>query len=289
METGDVFTIASGKGGVGKTTTSINLGATLAERNLDVILVEMDLAMANIADYLDLSSELEGSLTLHDVLSERRDVFDAVLETGAGFDLLPSGLTLEGFADVDVTRLQWVLQALKEEYDVVLLDTGAGLSEETVFPLKLADGVLLATSPRRAAVRDTKKTRQLADTAETDVIGVVFTKDSTEAAPPLSELANALGVDLLGHIPTDSVIPAAQDAGVSIIEYAPDSAVADEYREITRQFATRAIDKNLVELDLDSAARANGSGEDEAKAGAEDDDDGRSLTERAKRFVGLGS
>ncbi|WP_246989208.1 P-loop NTPase [Halorientalis marina] len=233
-----VFTVAGSKGGVGKTTTTINLAATLAGGGSDVIVIELDLAMANIVDFVDLETELTAKPTLHDVLADDTAVFDAIREAPGGFDLLPSGVELDGFADVDVTRLEWVLDALESPYDVILLDTGAGVSEETVFPLSVADGVILVSTPRAAAVRDTKKTKRLATDAGTDVVGVVFTRSGTGTSPPPARLAEFLDVEFLGHVPRDDAVPRAQDAGEPVPRHAPESDAAHAYHEV----ATTAFD-----------------------------------------------
>jgi len=227
-----VFTVAGSKGGVGKTTTTINLAATLAARGSDVIVIELDLAMANIVDFADLERELTAKPTLHDVLADNTAVFDAIREAPGGFDLLPSGVELDGFADVDVTRLEWVLDALDSPYDVILLDTGAGVSEETVFPLSVADGVILVSTPRAAAVRDTKKTKRLATDADTDVVGVVFTRSGTGTSPPPARLAEFLDAEFLGHVPRDDAVPRAQDAGEPVPCHAPESDAAHAYYEV---------------------------------------------------------
>jgi len=311
-----VYSVAGGKGGVGKTTTTLNLATTLGEFGATVVVVELDLGMANIVDFLDLDYDLTTVPTLHDVLADETSVFEALRDEPAEFDLLPSGVTLEGFANVDVTRMEWVLEALRSTYDVILLDTGAGISQETVFPLKIADEVVLVTTPRSAAVRDTRKTRNLARSAGTDVRGVVFTRSGTGDASSPDELAQSLETELLGHVPHDDAIPVAQDAGVPVARHAPESAAAAAYREVV----TRAFDVELASPDSEGpptrskpaadgtpsgespaqssvftaasssggadggrttdARRRNGSGE-EGETTAE----GQSLTARARKFL----
>ncbi|WP_433626159.1 AAA family ATPase [Halomicrococcus sp. NG-SE-24] len=156
--TGHVYTVASGKGGVGKTTTAINLGAMLAEAGADVVVVDTDLGMANIAGFLDF--EMDGA-TLHDVLAGEADVAAAVYEAPGDVDVLPSSTDIQAFAKSETENLPEVVAALREEYDFVLLDTGAGISYDTMLPLSLADAVLLVTTPDVASVRDTAKTGEL--------------------------------------------------------------------------------------------------------------------------------
>ncbi|MEF8781301.1 MAG: AAA family ATPase, partial [Haloferacaceae archaeon] len=140
--------VAGAKGGVGKTTTSINLGATLADAGLDVLVVETDLAMANIVDFLRFSPEE----TLHEVLAGDATPSEAICEVPGGFDVLPSGTTVEGFVDTDVTEIPAVVDAGEDRYDVILFDTGAGVSHESLLPLGLADRTVVVSTPRVASV-----------------------------------------------------------------------------------------------------------------------------------------
>lgn len=168
--TGTVFAVASGKGGVGKTTTAINLGAMLAATNHEVIVVDTDLGMANVESYLDF--KLTGP-TLHEVLAGEAGIADAIYAAPGGIDVLPSSTDIHAFAQSQTANLQQVVAELRESYEYVLLDTGAGISYDTILPLSLTDGVLLVTTPDIAAVRDTAKTGELAARVEATVRGAV--------------------------------------------------------------------------------------------------------------------
>lgn len=230
-----VFAVASAKGGVGKTTTSINLGAAFAAMGESVVVVEVDLAMANVVDFLDLPFTVNTDPTLHDVLADEAIVAAAICEAPGGFDVLPSGTALDGFAATDPQELREVVAMLRHEYDVVVLDTGAGVSYETVLPLGLADAVVLVSTPRVASVRDTRKTMDLVDRVDGTVEGIVFARSGTGNAPEVERIADFLEVDLLGHVPADDAVPAAQDQGLPVRSYAPHSPAAEAYRAIAER------------------------------------------------------
>jgi septum site-determining protein MinD len=231
MADGSVFAIAGAKGGVGKTTTSINLSAVLAEMGHSVLLVELDIAMANVGDFLDLDVRLEDGEdpTLHDVLAGTASVASATYGAPGGFDVVPSGTTLEGFSRADIDRTPAVVARARARYDVVVLDTGAGLGSETVLPLSLADETILVSSPRVASVRDTKKTRNLVRHVDGTVAGVVFVKSGSGRSPGVERIAEFLAVDLLGHVPEDPAVASAQDIGRPVVVAASDSAAAKAY------------------------------------------------------------
>lgn len=229
MRGGRVLAIAGAKGGVGKTTTSLNLAAALAA-DREVVVVETDLVMANATDFVDLPDD--AGATLHEVLAGEAPPADAVHAAPGGFALLPSGTSLEGYAATRPDRLPAVVDALREDYGVVLLDTGAGVSQETLLPMGLADATLLVSTPRLASVRDARKTAALVERVGGSVAGIVFAKSGTGAAPEPERIARALDVDLLGHVPEDDSVPASQDAGVPLTVYDPSSPAARSYHRI---------------------------------------------------------
>jgi septum site-determining protein MinD len=233
---GRVLAVAGAKGGVGKTTTSLNLAAALGADGRAVVVVEADLAMANAVDFLDV--ELSAA-TLHEVLAGGAAVDDATYPAPGGFDLVPSGTSLEGFMEANVAGFPDVIEALRAQYDAVVIDTGAGISRETVVPTGTADATILVSTPRVASVRDADKTMSVADRAGAPVGGIVLTKSGTGRSPPAERIATFLDADLLGHVPHDAAIPKAQDAGIPAVAYAPDSDAATAYRNIADELRQR--------------------------------------------------
>ncbi|MCL9815396.1 MinD/ParA family ATP-binding protein [Natronocalculus amylovorans] len=242
MAEGVVIAIAGAKGGVGKTTTAVNLGVALAQAGERVAVLEFDLAMANIVDFLDI----EPTQTMHTVLSGTASVTDAVHRLDSGVDILPAGTALEDFNAVNVATIAPVVRTLKPSYDFVILDTAAGVSPETIYPLRLADEVLVVSTPRVAAVRDTKKTIALAERVNGTVAGVIFNRCGTGHAPPPERLAAFLETDLVGAVPNDSAVPEAQDRGEPVVTYRPKSDAATEFFSIADSliFSHQSTDAN---------------------------------------------
>ncbi|MFB6114597.1 MAG: P-loop NTPase [Halodesulfurarchaeum sp.] len=232
-----VFAVSSAKGGVGKTTVSLNLGASLAEFGPRIAVVELDLAMANMVDFVDLERPAGELPTLHDVLSGFTAIDEAIYEAPGGFDIIPSGVDLDGFVESDPEGIPLVVDQLKNKYDVVILDTGAGLTRETILGFDRTDHVLLVSTPRVASVRDTEKTLQLAKRRGADVGGIIFNKSGTGRAPGVDRIAEYLDTDLLGHVPEDRAVPAAQDRGRPVIVDAPGSPAATAYHEIASELS----------------------------------------------------
>ena len=236
-----MLAVASAKGGVGKTTTAINLGtAAAANTDRSVLLVEADLAMANVLDFLDLPYRPGRDATLHDVLAGRAAAEEAVYAAEGGLDVLPSGDELDGYVDADVGRLGPTIESLRSRYDDVIVDTAAGVSRKTLLPLGLADGVVLVSTPRVSAIRDTKKTLELVDRVDGRVAGLVITQSGTGNAPPPERLADFLDAPLVGTVPADDAVDRSQDAGQAVVVYDPGSPAARGYLDVAADLGLMA-------------------------------------------------
>ncbi|MFB6206870.1 MAG: MinD/ParA family protein, partial [Haloglomus sp.] len=194
---GDVYTIAGGKGGVGKTTTAMNAGVALQEAGHETLIVDADLGMTNLGAVLGI----DGEPLLHDVLAGEADPADATVDGPSGVDILVDEGSLEAFAKAEPTNLRPLLEHLAEEYEFVLVDTGAGISHETIEPMKASDGIVLVTTPDEVAIRDARKIGELGDRVETGVAGVVVTRATADTRVEVVE--EKVGADVLAVVPED--------------------------------------------------------------------------------------
>ncbi|MDD0837259.1 MinD/ParA family protein [Curvibacter sp. HBC61] len=148
-----VMAITSGKGGVGKTFVAANLAAALTRRGQRVLVLDADLGLAN----LDVVLNLHPKVTLHDVFTGKATVDQAIVKAPGGFSVL-----LAGSGMVEYSRLTpevrdefvRVLKGLLPRFDVVLLDTGAGISDVVLFAISLAGEVLIVATPEPTSLTD---------------------------------------------------------------------------------------------------------------------------------------
>jgi flagellar biosynthesis protein FlhG len=148
-----VLAITSGKGGVGKTFVSANLATALTKRGYRVLVLDADLGLAN----LDVVLNLHPKITLHDVFTGKAKLEDAILQAPGGFSVL-----LAGSGMVEYSRLTpevreeflRVIHSLIPRYDVLLLDTGAGISDVVLFAISLASEVLVVATPEPTSLTD---------------------------------------------------------------------------------------------------------------------------------------
>lgn len=150
---GKVLAVTSGKGGVGKTFVSANLAAAMAKRGLKVLVLDADLGLAN----LDVVLNLYPKITLHDVFTGKAKLEEAIIRAPGGFSVL-----LAGSGMVEYSRLTpevrddflRIMTGLVPHYDVVLLDTGAGISDVVLFAVSLASEVLVVATPEPTSLTD---------------------------------------------------------------------------------------------------------------------------------------
>ena len=198
------MTIASGKGGVGKTTVTANLGIALTRLGYHVCLVDADVAMANLSLLLGMHSS---PITLHDVLLGEASVQDALYEGPEGVKFIPSGLSLENYRRVDTERLGSVVQSIAPMFDYVLLDAPAGIEKNVLSSLAAAEEVLLVTQPTSASIADVLKIKITTQRLGAKPIGVVLNfvlREKGEVSE--DEVSKMLELPVLGIIPFDDEV-----------------------------------------------------------------------------------
>lgn len=148
-----IIAVTSGKGGVGKTFVSANLAAALTRRGHRVLVLDADLGLAN----LDVVLNLHPKITLHDVFTGKAHLDDAVIAAPGGFSVILAGSGMVEYSRLtSEVRSQFlqVIQTLTPRYDIILLDTGAGISDVVLFSVSLAPEVLIVATPEPTSLTD---------------------------------------------------------------------------------------------------------------------------------------
>ncbi len=148
-----IIAVTSGKGGVGKTFVSANLAAALTRRGQRVLVLDADLGLAN----LDVVLNLHPKITLHDVFTGKATLDEAIILAPGGFSVVLAGSGMVEYSRLTPeVRNQFlnVVQALTPRFDVILLDTGAGISDVVLFSISLASEVLIVATPEPTSLTD---------------------------------------------------------------------------------------------------------------------------------------
>jgi flagellar biosynthesis protein FlhG len=219
----NIIAVTSGKGGVGKTFVSANLAAALAGLGKKVLVLDADLGLAN----LDVVLNLFPKVTLHDVFTEKCPLASAILPAPGGFSVLLAGSGMVEYSRMTPEvrdQLQRVIDEVAPQFDHVLLDTGAGISDVVLYTVSLAGRVLVVATPEPTSLTDAYATiKVLATTQGRRRIGLVVnqTRKPGERRTVRLQLRQVVHrdvnaamdsrvvLDLLGEVPVD---PAVRDA-----------------------------------------------------------------------------
>jgi septum site-determining protein MinD len=230
----EAFAVASGKGGTGKTTSTMALGMALAER-YDVTVVDADTGMANLLFHAGLE---DVETTLHDVLVEGGEPVEAATYDRFGMSVVPCGTSLAAFEAADPERLREVVADLAAETDVILLDSPATLnSKSAVLPIVLADRVVVVVNPTVPAVSDGLKVQEYALSYGSDIAGIVFNRVRGDIEGVREKAARYFEGPTLAAVPESDAVQAARSAGVPLLAHAPESPAAAAYRRAAEELS----------------------------------------------------
>jgi septum site-determining protein MinD len=230
---GKVYVIISGKGGVGKTTSTINLGFCMNEAGREVIIVDANLTTPNLG--IHLGSPIV-PITLNHVMAKQAQVEEAIYEHESGTKVLPSSLSMADMEKVDTNKLPEIAKKLRKISENVLLDSAAGLGEEARAAIESADEIIVITNPEVSAVTDALKAIKLSEEMGKKVSGVVITrKQGKKWEMPIDSIKDMLEVPILGVVPEDDAIKESQRIKNAVVVTHPKSPSARSYRNITER------------------------------------------------------
>ena len=209
-----IITFSSGKGGVGKTCTAVNLSILLAQQGFKVCLFDADANLANVNIMLKLAPES----TLEQVISGKKSLNDIILHK-AGINVIPGASGLSDFislAPAQQKRLQATMLELKSNYDYLLIDNSAGITENVLSYIKFSDsGIIVITAEPTSLTDAFALVRVLQKRGNTKKLNVIVNNVSSKsyALKIYQRFAAAvkkhIGCDLnyLGGIVSDELIP----------------------------------------------------------------------------------
>ena len=225
-----IIVITSGKGGVGKTTTAINLAAAMNHFGQDVLVIDGNLSTPNVGIHLNSP---EVPVNLNHVLKNEAEVFEAVYEHDSGIKIMPSSLSVKELKKTKSEKLKNFKREFKKISDYIIVDSAAGLGAEAHAAIELADELIIVTNPEMPALTDALKAIKLAEEMKKPVIGVIVTrvnKDKIELEPEI--VKDMLESTILGMVPEDIAVKKALRDKNTVIHAHPTSKAARAYKEI---------------------------------------------------------
>jgi septum site-determining protein MinD len=261
-----VITVTSGKGGVGKTTTTANLGTALAMQGKKVVVVDSDIGLRNLDAVLGLENRIVYDLV--DVVEGQCRLRQALIKDKRQPDLflLPAAQTRDKNALTSV-QMEQLCQQLRQEFDFVIIDSPAGIEQGFRNAIVGADEIIIVANPEMASVRDADRIIGLVEAADKPEPRLILNRLRPDMVKrgdmmDVADVIEVLGIDLLGIVPEDEMIIVAINKGEPI--------VYDKHTRAGRAFVSAAQRIMGEEIPLEEVA------------------DTPSLFERFRRFVGFG-
>ena len=235
---GEVIVITSGKGGVGKTTSSANIGVGLAMQNKKVALVDADIGLRNLDVVMGLENRIVYDLV--DVIEGHCRLKQALIRDKRFPDLflLPAAQTRDKNS-IAPEQMKKLVSEMKEEFDYVLLDCPAGIEQGFKNAISGADRAIVVTTPEVSAVRDADRIIGLLEAAEMKDMKLLLNRIRGDMVKRgdmmnLDDVTEILAIDVLGVVPDDELIVVSTNKGEPAVTN-PNSKAGQAFRNITQR------------------------------------------------------
>ena len=245
---GEVIVITSGKGGVGKTTSTANIGTGLAMLDKKVVLVDTDIGLRNLDVVLGLENRIVYNLV--DVVEGNCRLKQALIKDKRypNLFLLPSAQTRDKTA-VTAEQMVKLTDELREEYDYIIMDCPAGIEQGFKNAIAGADSSIVVTTPEVSAVRDADRIIGLLEANEMKDIKLLVNRlrpDMVKRGDMMSsgDVVEILAIDLIGVIPDDENIVVSTNQGEPLV--GTESKAGQAYMNVSR----RILGEDIPLIDL---------------------------------------
>src|SRR3989344_6401188 len=240
-----VLCCISGKGGVGKSTSAINLGLALHQFGKNTAVLDGNLTTPNIGIYLGVPSVPS---TIHHVLNDnRRNLRNAVYHHYSGLKVIPGDLGVNKLSSLKIEKLKTVLADVEGLFDYIVIDGAAGLGKEAISALDASDKALIVTNAEMAAVTDALKTIQVARKMRKQILGVLLTRFKNDGMDmSVKDIENLLEYPVLGIIPEDKNVRRSNIKGKPLLMNYPDSEASLAYKELAAKILGIKLDDYMT-------------------------------------------
>ena len=239
-----VVTITSGKGGVGKTTTTANLAIALARLKKRVVAIDADIGLRNLDVIMGLENRIVYDLV--DVIEGRCRLRQAMIrhKQFTELHLIPAAQTRDKNA-ISPSDMKQVTNKLRNDFDFIIIDSPAGIERGFRNAVEPADEVLIVTNPEVSAVRDADRIIGLLEAANKGPGQLIINRlkmDMVKKGEMLSadDVKDILAIDIIGIVPEDETVIPASNSGVPVT-LNPDSRAGIAFTNIARRLSGESV------------------------------------------------
>ncbi|MDE6357419.1 MAG: MinD/ParA family protein [Eubacteriales bacterium] len=248
-----VITISSGKGGVGKTNFSINLAIYFASLKKRVVVIDADFGLANVEVLLGTRPEYN----FYHIIKGEKSISEVMVDTKYGIKFISGGNGLRELSNINNTEIKYFIEQfdyLDKIFDIIIIDTGAGISRSVTNFIMASDESIIVTTPEPTAFTDAYTLIKIIKEQNKDInkLKLVVNKadDKNEADRLFNKMANVtskfLGIELenIGYIPSDlDLIKAVKQQKPAVLFY-PESQFAKSVKNIGNNILKQKNDDN---------------------------------------------
>lgn len=248
---GKVIVVTSGKGGVGKTTSTANIGAALTKLGNKVIVIDGDIGLRNLDVVMGLENRIVFDLV--DLIEKKCKPRQAMIKDKRfdGLYLIPAAQTRDKDA-INPEQMKELCDELKEEFDYVIVDCPAGIENGFKNAIAGADSAIVVTTPEVSAARDADRIIGLLEAHSVDDINLVVNRIKMNMVRngdmlDINDILDILGIKLIGVVPDDENVVISTNKGEPVVEY-NNSLAGTAYSNIARRVMGEEV--KFLELDV---------------------------------------
>jgi len=214
-----IISVVSGKGGVGKTTLTSNLGIVLNKLGKKTLVVDGNITTPNISLHLGIPLY---PITIHDVLRGDAHISEAIYDHPTGLSIVPGSISIDDLNKINMDKLSESLNYLKKQADIILLDSPAGLGKESLKSIEVANDIIIVTNPNMPSIVEALKIKEIAERMNKNILGVVINRvNNKKSELSEKEIKNMLELPILTKIPEDSVVPLSIGNKIPVVHFDP--------------------------------------------------------------------
>jgi len=232
-----VYTISSGKGGVGKTFFSINLSRALSLLNFKTLLIDFNLSTPNVSINLGLGNEKNN---IHKFLRGEIDIKDCIKEYKENFYIIPGSLDIKDLIYISTERIHNGIMEIYDDFDYIIIDSAAGIGKEAIEALKASEETILITNVEKSSLFDAYRVTKVLESLDIKALGIVLNK--------VRRKVNYLRIEkffkrqIIGIIHYDENVQISMDNGIPLIDYNINSIASKDIIKIAEKITGKELE-----------------------------------------------